>query len=73
MKNPSIFILGIVVIGLLSGCSSSNDDRHAATNTATDTVTTVRGIVATSPENTEPVDIDSFQVTTPEDGEPEDI
>jgi len=69
MKHQSIFILGIAVLGLLSGCSSSDDTPPVATSP----VSTVLGIVANAPEDGEPIDIDAVQLNTPEDGEPEDI
>ena len=74
MKNQSIFILGLTVIALFSGCSKSNNDETPSVTTTSDSfMTSVRSAVTASPEDTEPTDIDAIAVTAPEDSEPEDL
>ena len=71
MKNQNRFILGLMVIGLMSGCSSSSNHNGTPEVTGDSFMNAVRSTAVSSPEDTEPIDIDGISVTAPENGEPE--
>ena len=77
MKTKTLASLAAVtaIAAALAGCgggSSSNGDTVTIANPpAPDSfLSQVIAIVGTTPENTEPVNIDAIVVTTPEDFEP---
>jgi hypothetical protein len=67
----------LAVIGL-AACGGSNNDNGNNSSSPTPTLADaffaqVASIVATSPDNTEPVSIDAIVATSPEDAEPSAI
>ncbi|HZR47815.1 MAG TPA: hypothetical protein VFA47_13985 [Candidatus Manganitrophaceae bacterium] len=78
MKKRSLWLAGAIAVLLISGCGGSSDDHPPgsapATSAASDPFTrTVREMVATDPENTEPVSIAKIEVTSSEKAEPESL
>ena len=62
-------LLGAATVLLLSlvGCGSSSHDEAATSDTF---IAAVQVIVATAPDDTEPVSTDAIVATSPEDKEP---
>ena len=65
----------------LAGCGSNDDDNNdnrvdnntppgAPGATGDSFIAALQGILATSPDDAEPVSIDTFAITSPEDNEP---
>jgi hypothetical protein len=64
-------LLGVGLMLVVAGCGGGGGDGNAATG---DPYTNaVRGVVATAPDNTEPVSVEGFAVTQPDNTEPETL
>lgn len=71
MRNGYIWVAGVALVLLVSGCGD-NDGNGAGVIPATDGFTsTVRGAVASAPDDTEPIGIDDVSLTSSETAEPE--
>lgn len=77
MKKFSLASFALLGLVSLSGCGGDDDgNKNSSSNgsglSGDNFIETVRSVVAQSPDNTEPADIDNVTATA-DDGEPADI
>ena len=70
VAGAAIFSLGLSACGGSGSGGVFGDGSGGETPAQDSFFTTVNALVATSPDNTEPREIDSIAVTSPEDSEP---
>ena len=78
MINKRLYATGAALLLALAlgGCGGSDNDNNGGGTPALSAgesdsfFAQVRALISSSPDNTEPVSIDSFAVTTPENIEP---